>query len=63
MPKPALAVSAVFQEIICPASILLRRIPQFPAARRGAGSQNSWLILTDLRCQRVRTSLRFYVMS
>jgi hypothetical protein len=54
MPKPALAVSAVFQEII-----LLRRIPQFQ--RRGKGSQNSWLILTDLRCQRVRTSLSFYV--
>jgi hypothetical protein len=58
MPKPALAVSAVFQEII-----LLRRIPQFPEARRGKGSQNSWLILTDLRCQRVRTSLSFYVKS
>jgi hypothetical protein len=59
MPKPTLAVSAVFPRTL----FFFAEFLNFQ--RRGAGraGKNSWLILTDLRCQRVRTSLRFYVMS
>jgi hypothetical protein len=60
MPKPVLAVSAVFPGNYLPS---INSSSQYSSVSSDAAREEQPKLLADLRFQRVRTSHRFYVQS